>query len=106
MARLADFGQSKALEVQSVARHLSELADRLEYAATPEAFLAAIAANQGAWRRLHANPRLAGAIPLKLLRAALSLSRSGAGAFDDHKVELLIDLDRRVSAAIAASVQH
>ncbi len=106
MARFAGFGGAQALEIQSMARHLSELADRLECADTPEAFVAAIEANQGTWRRLHATPQLAGAIPLGFMRAALSLSRADIRAFDDHKVELLIDLDRRVSAAIAASVRH
>lgn len=93
-------------EARSIARRLSELADRLEHADTPEAFVAAVEANQGAWLHLDAIPQLAGAIPHGCMRAALSLSRSGVRAFDDHKVELLIDLDRRASEAIAASVQH
>jgi hypothetical protein len=106
MARLAKSEHSKAQEIRNVACHLNELANRLEFADTPEAFIAAVEANQGAWRALHAMPQLAGAIPLKFMRAALSLTRVGVCSFDDHKVELLIDLDRRVSAAIAASVQH
>lgn len=106
MARFAKNRHSDLDDARTVARRLSELADRLEYADTPEAFIAAVKANQRAWRNLHATPQLAGTIPLGFMRAALSLSRTGIRAFDDHKVEMLIDLDRRVSAAIAASVQH
>lgn len=102
MARFADCGGPTALDVQTAARHLSELADRLEYADTPESFIAAIEANQGVWRQMHATPQLAGTIPLKFRRAALSFSKVASRAFDDHMVELLIDLDRRVSAAMAA----
>jgi len=87
-----------------VANRLSKVADQLEQAGSPEEFATAIAENQGLWLSLrHSSPHLARRLPERMLRAALSLSDPGLPRLDDHKIELLIGIDRQASAFIADS---
>ena len=92
--------QDLALEISS---RLSEAADRLEFADNPEAFTAAVEGNREVWLRLsHMSQRVDYVVPERLMRASLSVPSGGRG-LDDHRIELLIKIDRHVSAAIAES---
>lgn len=85
-----------------VARTLRDAADRLEGAATPREFLAALRANRRVWTALRdVGGSLANMIPPKARMSALAMAGSNGRLPDDQQVELLIDLDRRVSNAIA-----
>lgn len=84
-----------------VAQRLAEAADSLERAVSAQDFVDAVRNNRTALADLRrAAPHLEGRIPGRLLKAALSLSSPGVNNPDDHAVELLIGLDRLVSAAL------
>jgi hypothetical protein len=100
-AGLGALGSSIAI---TVARRLAEAADSLENAESAEDFMDAVRNNQTALTDLRqAVPHLRGKVPSRLLKAALSLSAPRANPLDDHAVELLIGLDRLVSAALVGS---
>lgn len=92
--------QDVAMDLSS---RLAEAADRLERADNPADFIASIRANRAVWLRLsRVAQRVGYVIPERFMRASLSIS-SGRRRLDDHNIELLISMDRQVSAAIAES---